>query len=392
MKNDQRKTGSLWSMLRGRSGRLFAVTGFALLFVLLTIGSGYIPAQAGAPSMTVKSAKPELSTMEVHFIDVGQGDATLIKCGDAAMLIDAGDDSKGTLIQNYLRKQGVEKLDYLILTHPDSDHIGGAPVIITKFKVDQVFMSDYEKDTKTYMKVIQALDDKRMTWTTPEVGSIHMLDTARFTIIGPGEKYDDPNNASVALILRNGSNKFLFSGDAEEAAEADILKTKIRLSADVYKVGHHGSKTASGSEFLEAINPAYAVISCAEGNSYGHPHAEPLNNLRARKVKVFRTDEQGSIIASSDGQNITWNCAPSDSWQVGEQNVKSAVKTPVPEPVIKTPESTDTTELSYVLNVKTKKFHLPSCSSLPTTNREDSGLSRESVIGQGYVPCKKCNP
>lgn len=258
------------------------------------------------------------SDMEVHFIDVGQGDATLVKCGDAAMLIDAGEDSKGTLIQNYLKKQGVEKLDYLVLTHPDSDHIGGAPVIITKFEVDRVFVSDFEKDNRTYRKLIQALDDKNIQAQTPEPGDEYALAEASFRILGPVKSYDDSNNASLVLLLQNGENSFLFTGDAGEEAEQDMLDSGADVKADVYQAGHHGSKTSTSEEFLDAVNPTAVVVSCEEGNSYGHPHAQTLNRLRSRGIELFRTDEQGSVTAESDGKEIVWNCAPSDTWQAGE--------------------------------------------------------------------------
>lgn len=256
--------------------------------------------------------------LEVHFIDVGQGDATLIQCGESAMLIDCADDSQGTKIQDYLQKRGVERLDYLILTHPDSDHIGGAPVIIEKFEIDRVFMSNYEKSNKTYLKVIQALDNRLLKWSTPEVGSTWQLGSAQFIILAPNDSYSSPNEASIALLLQNGENTFLFTGDAEEKAEEDMLANGLELRADVYQAGHHGSRSSSGEAFLDAVSPSYAVISCAEGNSYGHPHAATLNKFRERGIQVFRTDEQGSIVAVSDGRTIAWNCAPSDTWKAGE--------------------------------------------------------------------------
>lgn len=343
------------------------------------------------------------SEMKVHFIDVGQGDATLIQSGDAAMLIDAGDDTKGTLLQNYLQKQGVTKLDYLILTHPDADHIGGAPVIVTKFEVDRVFMSNFEKDNKTYRKLIQALDDKRLSFETPAAGSRYRLGDAEVTILAPVKEYEDPNNASIALIVYNGENSFLFTGDAEEEAENDLLTQNTSVRADVYQAGHHGSRTSSSIAFMQAVNPAYAVISCQEGNSYGHPHAQTMNRFRERGMKVFRTDEQGSIIAVSDGSEITWNCAPSESWQAGEPVGSAAIEEQAEKQQSNTPENgnttaatieqkPDNTELTYVLNVRTMKFHRPDCSSLPTTNRSDSSLGREEIMAQGYEPCKRCNP
>lgn len=376
-----------------------------------------------SPSTSL-AANPD--KMEVHFIDVGQGDATLIKCGEHAMLIDAGDDSKGTAVQNYLKKQKVEKLDYLILTHPDADHIGGAPTIITKFEIKKVFVSNYEKDNKSYQKLIQALDDKDVNYLTPRVGWRYYLGTALITILAPNKEYDNPNDASVSLIIKNGDNKFLFSGDAGEDAEKDILDNEIDISADVYHVAHHGSKTSTSKDFFKAINPDYAVISCAEGNSYGHPHAETLNILRTNGVKVYRTDEAGSIVATADGNQITFSVPASETWKAGEptgstgntNSAKSSSVKTTQSPDGKTTQQSDTkaaqssnkevtsevkesapetsasntTELTYVLNVKTMKFHKPSCNSLPTANRKDTSESRESIIAQGYVPCKKCNP
>ena len=134
----------------------------ALLYVIL-IENGAVP--------VISQQTTQASDMEVHFIDVGQGDCTLVKCGDSAMLIDTGDDSQGTAVQNYLQKQGIKKLDYLILTHPDADHIGAAPVIITKFQIDTVFIYNFEKDNKKYRKLIQELFDKRISYGTPAVGN-----------------------------------------------------------------------------------------------------------------------------------------------------------------------------------------------------------------------------
>lgn len=346
-----------------------------LLAVSVIIGACCLNA-----SMTSSAA--DVEQMEVHFIDVGQGDATLIKCGEHFMLIDAGDTSKGTAIQNYLQKQKVEKLDYLILTHPDADHIGGAPVIITKFEIDKVFISNYEKDNKTYQKLIQALDNKRLKATTPKVGAKYYLGTAEITILAPNGAYDNPNDASVCFLIKNGDNRFLFIGDAEEKAEEDILDNSFEICADVYHAGHHGSETSTTEEFLKAVKPTYAVISCGEGNSYGHPHAQTLNLFRTNGIKVFRTDEQGSIVAVSDGREIVWNCSPSTTWLAGEPTGSSK-------------SSKAPTAITYICNTNTKKFHYPSCSSvkqMSEKNKQEVTLSREEIIAQGYVPCKRCNP
>lgn len=337
------------------------------------------------------------SGIEVHFIDAGQGDATLIKTGNHAMLIDSGCEDGGTKLQMYLTKQGVEKLDYLILTHPDSDHIGGADVIINKFECGMVMMPDLKKNTSSYRDVQSALKYKNYDSTAPKVGDTYELGNAKFTILAPCKSYEDANNNSIALILKFGNNSFLFTGDAEEEAEEDILNNGIFIKADVYKAGHHGSKSSSTEEFVDAISPEYAVISCGEGNDYGHPHAQTLNTFRIRGIKVFRTDEQGSIIASSDGSTITWNSAPSDTWQAGESakgSSDSNKSNSSSEAVASAAKETGSGQY-YILNTNTYKFHRPDCKSvskMAEKNKEVSNASREDIISQGYSPCKNCNP
>lgn len=345
------------------------------------VQSGQEEKAAKAPD----TSKPE-GTLEVHYIDVGQGDATLIKCGSHAMLIDGGNNNKGTTVQLYLKKQGVESLDYVIGTHPDADHIGGLDVIVYKYNCDTVIMPDYEKDTKTYQELVDVIHDKNMKITYPVVGEQYALGEAKFTIIAPNSNSygGNANDYSVAILLEYGKNRFLFTGDAEETSEAEMLTNGIDISADVYKVAHHGSRSASTQEFLNAVHPKYAVISCGEGNSYGHPHAEVLNRLRSMGVEVFRTDEQGSIIASSDGENITWNCSATDSWQSGEQTESDR-------------ENADnvTEQTTYVLNTNTKKFHRETCgnvSQIKEENFQKVQMSREELEQSGYSPCKNCNP
>lgn len=357
--------------------------------------------------------------LEVHYIDVGQGSATLLKSGRHAMLIDTGDSDQGTKIQLYLTKQGVENLDYLVLTHPDADHIGGAPVIITKFGIGQLFLSNYEKDNKTTQKVRDAMQYKGLTASDYQVGDTFALGNASFTILGPAKEYADSNNASIVIMVQNGNNRFLFTGDCEAEAEADLIASGADLSADVYLAGHHGSDTASSQAFMDAVSPTYAVISCGEGNSYGHPHAEVLNRFRSMGIQVFRTDEQGSVVAESDGTGITWNCAPSETWQAGERTKNAqtgaeiqpanetdaaaaqdmptagqsdAVTLPAQEqkPVVadETPQAGN-----YIGNRNNGKLHKASCSYLPDPQNQVPFTTREEAVEAGYDdPCKRCNP
>ena len=361
------------------------------------------------------TSKPVSQERTVHFIDVGQGDCTLITCGDDAMLIDAGDNNQGTKIQNYLQHEGISQLKYVVCTHPDADHIGGMDVILYKFDCETIFMTDEEKDTATYRDVINTMENKRYKRTLPIVGDTYQLGDAQFTIIAPSQMVDDSNNNSIALMLTHGENTFLFTGDAEEDEESDIVKSGLLSGIDVYKAGHHGSRSSSSEELLDAVTPEYAVISCGEGNKYGHPHAQTLNNFRMMGIQTFRTDEQGTIVAVSNGEDITWNCSPSTSWIAGEpigtlnepeSSETETVIEPITAEVAETQAAVDVPPITgedidapgavtYICNTNTGKFHYPACSSvdqMKEKNKLEVSLSRDEVIAQGYVPCKRCNP
>ena len=344
---------------------------------------------------SISGSDAAFSELQVHFIDVGQGDSTLILCGNEAMLIDAGDNDKGTTLQLYLQKQGVEALTYVIGTHPDSDHIGGLDVILTKFDCGTVILSETASDTAAYRDVIDALTYRNYQNTPPLTGDSYRLGDAEFTIIALNGEYDNDNNSSVGIRLVHGNNSFLFTGDAEAEAEADILQNGIDIRADVLHAGHHGSATSGSRDFVSRVAPTYAVISCGRDNPYGHPHEQTLDTLQEFNVQVFRTDEQGSIVAVSDGNSITWSVEPSQTWKAGtkpESDTTPTADTPVPFPETVIPENSAVT---YVLNHNTHRFHEPGCSSvndIKESNREDTTLSREEIMAAGYVPCKICNP
>jgi len=336
----------------------------------------------------------ESETMQIHFIDVGQGDATLVTCGGEHMLIDAGENDKGTLVQNYLQKNGVETLKYAIGTHPHSDHIGGLDVIITKFDVENVMIPKKESDTRTYDDVIQAMKYKNMKPTYPNIGDTYSLGSATFTILSPGNNDygSNLNNYSIAILLENGNTRFVFSGDAETAAEYDILNTGIDITADVYHAGHHGSKTSSDETFVRAINPSAVVISCSEGNDYGHPHAGPMNLFRLMGIDVYRTDEDGTIIATSNGKTINFDVPASSTWQVGEASGTTSDSENI-EPLKENEYLKE--DDRYVLNTNTLKFHLSTCASankISEQNKEIRAALKEDLINQGYSPCGICNP
>ncbi len=287
----------------------------ALIGVIATVGAAFgIGSFFGDESSNAPTNIPQnvAGSLEIHYMDVGQGDATLIKCDDMTLLIDAGDNSQGMNVRTYIEKQGVERIDYVIGTHPDADHIGGLDVVIYNFDCGTILMPDEKKDTKTYDDVINTIKNKNYKITLPEVGTTYKLGQAQFTIIAPNDDYSDANSESIGIILTYGENRFLFTGDAEAEAEEDILQNGIDIHADVYKAGHHGSRTSSSDEFLEAVKPKAVVVSCGEDNSYGHPHAAILNYCRMKGIPLYRTDMQGTIVIKSDGKTITWNMSPYD--------------------------------------------------------------------------------
>lgn len=274
-----------------------------------TSGSG--TQQGGTTTPPSEQAEPSGGILKIHYIDVGQGDSILLQQGGHNMLIDTGtNDSTDSLI-SYLSKQNIGKIDYLVLTHPHEDHIGGADKVIEKFNVGTIIMPKITQTTKTYKDVVAAMNTKKLKAEAPVPGSAFKLGDANCEILGPiNSNKEDLNTYSIVMKVTFGSNSFMFTGDAQTSNEKDMIKKGYNLKADVLKVGHHGSRTSSSEAFLEAVNPKYAVISCGKGNDYGHPHKEIMDRLQKLGIKVYRTDESGTIICTSDGKNISFNCSP----------------------------------------------------------------------------------
>lgn len=251
--------------------------------------------------------------LKVHYINVGQADSILVQQGSQNMLIDAGTNASANTLIGYLKAQNIKKLDYLILTHPHEDHIGGADVVIDTFNIGTVFMPKVTSNTKTFKDVVTSMNKKSLKAKQPVVGDSFKLGEASFNILGPiNTVVGDLNTYSIVLRLTFGSNKFIFTGDAQVSNEKDMINKGMDLSADVLKLGHHGSRTSTSQQFLDKVNPKYAVISCGIKNDYGHPHKEVMQRLQAKKIKVYRTDENGTIVCTSDGKNISFSTEPGD--------------------------------------------------------------------------------
>ena len=254
--------------------------------------------------------------VQFHVIDVGQGDAILITTKDGNMLIDAGDLSNESQdkLESYLKGQGIKSFEYVVFTHTDADHIGSGDIIINNYDVKTVIMPDYQATTKVYGRLVDAIDkngvdliligeDKDCT----QSGYTFKLGPITHTVMAPTEDFNDPNEMSVVIKSVYGETSLLLTGDAEHKSEEAMLEeyTRGELDVDILKAGHHGSSTSTTKEFFDEVTPEVALISCGEGNKYGHPHEETLDRFEEAEIEVYRTDIHGTIVIKTDGVTYT---------------------------------------------------------------------------------------
>ena len=290
----------------------------AALAVLITLKSEFdfpfpVPtwnelyATAGLSEPVVTLVDGEMS---VHMIDVGQGDSILIQTDEGAtMLVDAGERDQGDTVISYLRSQGIEQLDLVVGSHPHSDHIGGLADVIDAVEVETVWMPDIPDSilptSQTFYHLLETIEQQGIPLETPVAGDSYALGEAEVTVLGPLDAEDDNlNNQSLVLRVDFGATSILLTGDAEKEEEETLLSGQFPLEATVLKVCHHGSNSSSHRAFLEAVDPAIALISCGQNNSYGHPHDEVLERLDKRGVEIYRTDILGNIVLVSDGSDF----------------------------------------------------------------------------------------
>lgn len=333
-------------------------------------------------SSQINSEAAQDGNLEVHFIDVGQGSATLIESKGHYMLVDGGDKKYTSRLVSYLQDEGVGSLDYIIATHYDADHLNGVTGTLSVYNADMVIAPDYKAESKVYKSFINIMDEKDIDITYPETGTEYKIGDAKFTILAPNDThYDDANDYSVAIKLVNGNNSFVMTGDAEIESEYEMLETGIDLSCDVYLAGHHGSKYSSSQAFMQAMHPESVVISAGKDNKYGHPSEDALARFNAMGCDIYRTDELGDIIAISDGKNITFNTEKSSgSTKSNKKNNSSKTN------------KGQQKAANFIGNINSKKYHLPDCGSLPDKENQISFSTTDEAKNAGYAPCGNCNP
>lgn len=249
-----------------------------------------------------KNVDGELS---VYFLDVGQADSILIESNDEYMIIDGGNNNDGELLVQYFKSLGIDKFKYLVGTHPHEDHIGGLDDIIDSFNIGTIYLPDAITTTATFEDLLDSMEKKNLTYDVPEINSTFTLGDATLKVIYTGTDTSDLNNTSIVLKLVYGNNSFLFTGDATSETEEKIINQDIAV--DVLKVGHHGSKYSTTNNFLDKVNPKYAIISVGENNIYNHPASSTIDKLKKRNISIYRTDIDGTILAQSDGDNISFS-------------------------------------------------------------------------------------
>ena len=277
-------------------------TTFSLMVVLFISGCG------GMKKQPVSTSVPVDGVLAVHMLDIGQGDAILIQQGGENLLVDSGDVGTRDKLIAQLKKCGVTKIDKLIVTHAHADHIGGLEAVFNNFSVGDVYDSGVSSTTKLYRDYLKTVKGKKIPFHAAKDGmdiSVGGAHITFFSLTAPVLKDGKPdlNNNSIVFRLHFGNFSMLFTGDMEQTAEDKLLgRYGSQLASQVLKVGHHGSKTSSSTEFLKVVKPETALISVGAGNDYGHPHQAALRRLEQGKIKIWRTDQNGMITIETDGK------------------------------------------------------------------------------------------
>ena len=327
--------------------------------------------------------------LSVTYLDVGQGNAVVIRQGNQTMLIDGGPRESSSFVVSYLKQQGIQKLDYVLISHFDEDHLAGAIGALYNFPVGTLITADYETDSSIYDSYKEAVEEKGYEPVHPSLGDTFSLGDGSFRIISPvSYGHEDENQDSVGIILEMGSDRFFIGGDIGLEGEKEILEAGVDIQADVMLMNHHGSHVSR--EFFQAVNPSWAVISCGEGNSYGHPRQDTVELIQESQVSLFRTDRQGTITAVSQGQGITFDQDPCNDYTPGDRTEE---KEDTLEETRTALSNSNREDCDYILNIHTKKIHLPDCSSVKSMDEDNMAFYKgdeDSLLSQGYTPCGNC--
>ncbi|GIN61011.1 competence protein ComEC [Robertmurraya siralis] len=246
--------------------------------------------------------------LNVHFLDVGQADATLFQVAENdkqyVILIDSGDFT-GNEVVSYLEEAGLEKINIAIGTHPDADHIGQMDQVLNHFDVDEVWLSGNTSQSDTFQRVLMAISENNVDYVEPRMGESYKLGPLQIDILYPQEISGKANEESISMKITYGEVSFVFTGDAEKKSEKEMIESGAQLQATFLQLGHHGSSTSTSEEFLQAVRPEVAIYSAGNDNSYGHPHEEVVSLIKNSGIALYGTDVDGTVIVTTDGKTYT---------------------------------------------------------------------------------------
>ena len=339
------------------------------IFILVVIATGLFAYKFG-----VFNENSKKDTFVVHFIDVGQGNAVLLEIDNHFALIDGGDADSVMIVTEYLEHQGVEKLDYIVATHYDTDHLYGIVNIMYRFDVGEIIAPNYKVNTKIYNSFQKSLKAIGKTSRQPSAGEVLNMHGVKMICVSPcSDEYENENDYSIGFKIVYEENSFLLCGDATKHSEKDMLDNNIDLDSDVYMVSHHGSSTSSTKSFLNEVTPAISIISVGSDNDFGHPTKKVLSRLKSVDSKIYRTDQLGNIIISSDGNNMSVEC----------DNKKTIF------------DANENDKINFIVNLNSGIYHNKKCDSVKDMNEYNKLYfygTREELKRMGYTSCRKCNP
>jgi competence protein ComEC len=346
------------------------------------------------------SASKITRDLTIHFLDVGQSDCTIIELPNGeTMMIDAGGSDSEKRVIEYINTLGIKYIDYIFGTHPHEDHIGSLDAVIYNYGIGRIFMPKITHNTKTFENVISAISKKGLKIESPAAGELLINDNNSHLYIralAPGkDEYVNLNNYSIVLKLAYIDVSFLFMGDAEDIIEYEMIDAGLNLGVDLLKTGHHGSDTSTSGALIAAASPKYAVISVGNNNSYGHPSKSVIDGLTASGVEIFRTDELGTIIVSTNGKEI--NISHEKFKEADATAAAAAVTASTTDPAAAAAAPDDNNDIKtdgdrYIGNKNSLIFHNAYCSSLPKESNRTYFESREAAENAGYRACKNCKP
>ncbi|SES93379.1 Metal-dependent hydrolase, beta-lactamase superfamily II [Oceanobacillus limi] len=257
---------------------------------------------SNSSNATTEKANETLADLNVHYIDVGQADATLLQFEDFHILYDTG-DWRGNEVVNYLTSQNVSTIDLVIVSHPDADHVGQLENVVRAFDVGEVWMSGNESSSKTFRSAVEAVLNSDADYHEPQMGETFEMGNMDIEVVYPETISGQTNEESLSVRFTYGDVSFLFTGDADTDAEKYMVNAGVNLDADILQLGHHGSNTSSDPTFIETVSPSVAIYSAGIDNSYGHPHAEVISLFQGKGIDLYGTDVHGTIIVETDGKD-----------------------------------------------------------------------------------------